>query len=418
MLYKILLAFSMLFAVSESAFSQIKLPDVTGPIVRKLPILIHELSSVGKASPMGREFIEVLKNDLDNAALFDVVESRETIRDVNNINYQEFLDTGVDYLIAGQYRAGAGKVEFAVRLYNVREGRPVLGRSYDSSPGRVREAAHRFAGLVMEGVTGKKGFFTSKIAFVLGRKGNRDLFIMDYDGSNVLRLTKHNSLVMSPHCSPAGDKIVFNSDKIWDQDLYVATLHPRLSEKRLTRALRLEQSAEWSPSARLLAFSANGDIYVSGQSGKGAVNLTRSNSIDVSPTWSPDGSMIAFVSDRSGRPQIYVMRSNGKGLKKITSGGYSTDPSWSPNKKVNKIAFVKLERGTNVYIINPDGSGEQRLTFGSGRNENPSWSPDGYYLAFTSTRTAVKDIYMMYLNGENQVRLGRGGGKAFPTWCR
>jgi len=113
------------------------------------------------------------------------------------------------------------------------------------------------------------------------------------------------------------------------------------------------------------------------------------------------------------------MNTDGSGVRRLTSGGYSTDPAWSPNPAVNKIAFVRVEGSeANIYTINPDGSDEKRLTYGTRRNENPSWSPDGHYIAFTSTRTGAKDIYIMYLNGENQRQLTKGGGKSFPTWCK
>ncbi len=413
-----LMSLTVFFTITAWAYAQIKLPDVTGPIIQRIPIVIPDLSSIGSADPKGREFAEVVRNDLENAALFDVSTGSGAIADVNNISFQSFFDAGADYLIAGQYQSSGGKIKYAVQLYNVREERPLLGRSYEATPGKVREAAHRFADLVMKQITGNDGFFTSRIAFVLGGTRNRNLFIMDYDGANLNQLTRHGALIMSPDCSPDGSEIIFNSDKVWDQDLYLITLRPAVTEKRLTRAFKLEQTAAWSPSGNQIAFSANGDIYVSGPSGKGAVNLTRSSAIDVSPTWSPDGTRIAFVSDRGGNPAIYVMSSSGSGARKISSGGYSTDPSWSPNPQVNKIAFVKVEGGgANIFTIGPDGSGEQRLTSGS-RNENPAWSPDGHYIAFSSSRNGAKDLYIMYMNGENQRRLSQGGGKTFPTWCR
>jgi len=419
MVFRILfLTLSVFITYSGIAYSQIKLPDVTGPIVQKLPVHIAELSSVGPPDQAAQEFVRVLGNDLENAALFDVSLGVQVSGDINNIGFQSYFDAGADYLVAGQYQASGARIKFAVRLFNVKEERAILGRSYEATPGKVREAAHRFADLVMKQITGNQGFFTSKIAYVQGGRSKRNLFISDYDGFNIRQLTRHGSLIMSPHCSPSGDKIVFNSDKVWDQDLYVITLGSSVKETRLTKAFKLEQSAAWSPSGKQLAFSANGDIYVSGPNSKGAVNLTRSNSIDVSPTWSPDGSMIAFVSDRSGSPQIYLMTASGRGVRKITSGGYSTDPDWSPSREVNRIAFVKVEGGANIYTINPDGSGQERLTSASGRNENPAWSPDGHYIAFSSSRSGDKDLYIMYLNGQNQRKLSKSGGKSFPTWCK
>lgn len=418
MAFRILfLALGIFLSISSFSYSQIELPDVTSPIIQKLPVHVAELSNVGPADQAAQEFTQVLANDLLNAALFEVTTGTKVAGDMDSVGFQSYFDAGVDYLVTGQYQVSGGRIKFAVRLFNVRQEKAILGRSYEASPGKVREAAHRFADLVMKQITGKDGFFTSKIAYVQGARTKRNLFIADYDGYNIRQLTRHSSLVMSPHCSPSGDKIIFNSDNVWDQDLYVVTLGSSVKERRLTKAFKLEQSPSWSPSGRQIAFSANGDIFVSQANGKGAVNLTRSNAIDVSPTWSPDGGMIAFVSDRGGSPQIYVMTASGRGLRKITSGSQSTDPDWSPSKEVNRIAFVKLEGGANIYSISPDGTGQERLT-SAGRNENPSWSPDGNYIAFSSTRGGSKDLYMMYLNGQNQRRLGKSGGKAFPTWCK
>ncbi|MER3446728.1 MAG: hypothetical protein C4291_07760 [Candidatus Dadabacteria bacterium] len=107
------------------------------------------------------------------------------------------------------------------------------------------------------------GFFNSKIVFVSGTEQNKDLFIMDYDGYNVRRITNHHSLILSPDCSPDGSKIVFNSDKVWNQDIYVLSLLPKIEEKRLIHTGRLAQTAVWSPDGRKIAYSSgDSDIFV------------------------------------------------------------------------------------------------------------------------------------------------------------
>jgi len=409
-----------IFIFPTIIFAQIILPPIHGPIVEKITIFVPDLSSLGGSDQKAKEFIQVVRNDLENAGLFDVnVSSLKGSASGEVIDFQPLFEAGAEALIRGEYLSSGNKIEIAVRLFDVVGEKPLIGRSYETTPGRVREAAHRFAVIVMKELTGIDGFFTSRIVFVSGKRQNRNLYIMDYDGENIRRITNHGSLLLSPHCSPDGSRIIFNSDKVWDQDLYVITLGPKITQKRLTKAFKLEQSPEWSPDGKKIAFSRDGDIYVSGPSGMNAVRLTRHHSIDVSPTWSTVGGQIAFVSDRSGTPQVYVMNSNGSNVRKVSSGGYATDPSWSPNRSVNKIAFVKVEGGeANIFTVNPDGSDEQRLTWSSRRNENPSWSPDGHYLAFTSSRGGPKELYMMYLNGQNQRRLTKGGGVFFPTWCK
>lgn len=376
----------LLLFLPSSSVGQIVLPPVTSPVIKKVSIIIPELRNVGASHNRASEFVEVLRNDMRNAALFDVRADNIAVSQDGSVNLQSLFEKEIDFAISGQYRSSGETLTIALRAFDVNQEKALIGKTYTVSPGKVREAAHRFASEVMKELTGIDGFFTSKIVVVQGSK-KRNLYIMDYDGHNSSRLTNHNSLLLSPDCSADGSKVVFNSDKVWDQDLYIMDLIPRPREVRLARPFILEQSPAWSPDGSRIAYSSDGDIYISNSDGKNVKRITRHRAIDVSPTWSPDGRQIAFVSDRTGKPQIYVMGADGSNVRQLTSGDYSTDPSWSPNLNVNRIAFVRVEGGeANIYTIKPDGTAEKRLTSGTRRNENPAWSPDGHYIAFSSTR--------------------------------
>lgn len=415
---RLLLPVAFLILMPALSFAQIVLPPVTSPVIKKVSVIIPELKNVGAPNSRAAEFVEVLRNDMRNAALFDVRADNINVTDEGTVDLQSLFEKEIDFAISGQYRSSGDTMTIALRAFDVNQEKALLGKTYTVSPGKVREAAHRFANEVMKDLTGIDGFFTSKLVVVQGTK-KRNLYIMDYDGYNSSRLTNHNSLLLSPDCSSDGSKVVFNSDKVWDQDLYVIDLIPRPRETRLARPFIMEQSPAWSPDGSRIAYSSDGDIYISNADGKGVKRITSHRGIDVSPTWSPDGTQIAFVSDRTGKPQIYVMSTTGGNVRQLTFGDYSTDPAWSPNPSVNRVAFVRVEDGhANIYTVKPDGSAETRLTSGTGRNENPSWTPDGHYIAFSSTRDASRNIYIMYLNGENQRRLTSGGNKSFPTWCR
>ncbi|NIT14133.1 MAG: hypothetical protein GTN99_07830 [Candidatus Dadabacteria bacterium] len=397
------------------SFSRIEI-DITGPSIQKIPIAIPQLNALGQKNTYAEKFVEVLKQDLKNSGLFNIVPAPHS--DGSSVDYQTYFDAGADALIKGDYKSSVNGIEVAVRLFDLKDEKPIIGRSYEASTRRVAEAAHRFANHVLRELTGIDGFFTSKVVYVSGSKRNRDLYIMDYNGDNIRRLTHHKSLVLSPSCSKDGSKIVFNSDKVWDQDLYLINLYPRYKEKRISKPYKLDQSADWSPEGSKIVYSLDGDIAVANADGKGVRKLTRGRAIDVSPVWSPDGTKIAFVSDRAGSPNIYVMSADGKNVRRLTKEGYNTDPSWSPNPRVNKIAFVRVEKGgVNIFTISPDGSGEQRLTWSSRRNENPAWTPDGHYISFVSNRSGSNNIYLMFHNGQNQIQLSRGAAKTFPTWC-
>lgn len=400
--------------------AQIQLPPVASPI-KKIPIAVAVLKAKGDLSVYGKNFTDVLKNDLTNAALFDVRQVNilfsSTFEDIDF----EYLDAQkTRYLVSGNFDVSPQEISYDLIVYDVPGRQERMRRRYVVSPRHIRNAVHKFAGELMRELAGLDGFFDSEIVFVRKDGHGSDLFIMDYDGHNAKRLTNHGSSVLSPDCSPGGNQVVFTSDRSWDHDVYLlnfkATRLPA-EGKRITRGIHLDNSPSWSPDGRRVAFSRNGDIYIASSSGEILKRLTKSPAIDISPTWSPDGGKIAFVSDRTGVPNIYVISSEGGRAVRITSEGYNTDPVWSPSPSVNRIAFVKVKRSeADIYAVGPDGRGQQKLT-SSGRNEHPSWSPDGHYITFSSKRLGKRQIYIMYLNGENKLPLSRGKNDSFSTWC-
>ena len=400
--------------------AQILLPPIASPI-KKIPIAVAVLKAEGDLSVYGKDFTDVLRNDLTNAALFDVRPvSILFSSSFENIDFEYLNARKTNYLVSGNFSVSPREVLYELIVYDVPARRERMRRRYATSPRHVRNVVHKFAGELMRELTGLDGFFDSEIVFVSGRGQKKDLFIMDYDGHDKKRLTNHRSSVLSPDCSPDGSSLVFASDKSWDHDVYLlnfkATRLPAEGEK-VTRGIHLDNSPRWSPDGTRVAFSRNGDIYIASLSGEILRRLTESPAIDLSPTWSPDGGKIAFVSDRAGAPNIYVISSEGGRAARITSGGYNTDPVWSPSASVDRIAFVKVRKSrADIHAIGPDGRGEQKLT-ASGRNEHPSWSPDGHYITFSSKRLGRRQIYIMYLNGENKLPLSRGENDSFSTWC-
>ncbi len=411
--------FALLFFPCLAA-AQILLPTVASPI-KKIPIAIAVLKSTGDLSVYGKKFTDVLKSDLTNAALFDVqLVNIQFSSSFQDIDFEHLNAKKTKYLVSGSFGVASQEITYEIIIYDVPGKRERMRKKYVTSPSYVRNVVHKFSEELMKELTGLDGFFNSEIVFVSGRGQEKDLFIMDYDGHNKKRLTNHRASLLSPDCLHDGSQVVFASDKSWDHDLYLLnfkSIRLPAEGERLTRGIHLDNSPRWSPDGTRMAFSRNGDIYIASASGEILRQLTRSGAIDLSPTWSPDGKKIAFVSDRAGAPNIYVIGLQGGSAVRITSGGYNTDPVWSPSASVDRIAFVKVKKSeSNIYSIDPDGKGEQRLTT-SGNNEHPSWSPDGYYITFSSEKLGKRKIYIMYLNGENKLPLSRGENDSFSTWC-
>ncbi|MGH7886113.1 MAG: hypothetical protein ACRENO_10510, partial [Thermodesulfobacteriota bacterium] len=261
--------FILLILVPKSSFSQIYLPPVSSSITKKISVFVPNLRSAGPANIDGKKFTDVLKDDLANAALFDVKGGIMEASTDEDIDFDDLFQKGVDYIVTGQFQSTPSQITFAVRVFDVKQETPLFGRNYNVSSGNIRYAAHGFASLIMKTLTGIDGFFESKIAFVLGSGGSRNLFMMDYDGNNVSQLTKHSSLLLSPNCSKDGAKIIFNSDKKWDQDLYVINSSTTLNDRRITKGFALDQSPEWSPDGKRIVFARNGDIFTANEDGSG-----------------------------------------------------------------------------------------------------------------------------------------------------
>jgi len=172
----------------------------------------------------------------------------------------------------------------------------------------------------------------------------------------------------------------------------------------------------WSPDGTQIAFERDGEIFIIGAAGGTPVNLTNHPALDMSPAWSPDGSRIAFASDRDGQAELYLMNSDGSGLVRVTHGvGFVGHPAWSPDQ----IAFdCEIESGNrDICAVKADGTGLVRLTSDSAVDSGPAWSPDGSKLAFSSTRTTQpSELYLMNPDGSGVTRVGTGIAGQEPAW--
>ncbi|MFH1027109.1 MAG: Tol-Pal system beta propeller repeat protein TolB, partial [Pseudomonadota bacterium] len=333
-------------------------------------------------------------------------------------DFTPWINGGYDLLVRSEYSFKGDELTVEFRLYDVPNRKMMTARRYLGKTKELRRFAHSFADEMLLAITGEKGCFTSRIAFVSAQSGNKEISIMDWDGHNLLPLTRNGSINLNPDFAPNGREIIFTSYKRGNPDLYRRALSST-AEVPLSSRRGLNITGSWSPdgSKIALALSKDGDaeIYTIGKDGGNPVRLTLSSALEVYPGWSPDGRQIAFVSDRLGKPQIFVMDSDGGNVRRLTtSGGYNVNPRWSP--KGDRIAYTRSQGGFQIYAINPDGSGDTQLT-SEGSNENPTWSPDGRFIAFSSKRSGGDGIYVMRSDGSGQTRVSQSkGGYSQPVW--
>jgi TolB protein len=334
-------------------------------------------------------------------------------------DFAPWLATGYDLLVRSEFSIKGDDLTVEFRLYDVLNRKMMTAKRYLGKQKELRRFAHSFSDEILLALTGERGCFTTHVVFVSTQSGNKEIFIMDWDGHNLLQLTRNGSINLNPDVSPDGREIIFTSYKRGNPDLYKRALSNTV-EVPISRRKGLNITGVWSPDGSRIALtlSKDGDaeIYTIAKDGDQPQRLTVFPSIEVSPTWSPDGSQIAFVSDRLGKPQIFVMDAKGYNVRRLTTAGnYNGNPRWSP--KGDKIAYARMQNGGfQIYTINSDGSGDTQLT-SVGSSENPAWSPDGRFIAFSSKRGGVEAIYVMRADGSGQTRVSQNKGNGTqPAW--
>ncbi len=403
--------------------------DISNPFLRKTPIAVPVFqASTDDPVTMAtaKTSSSLLCEFLDFTGYFTLSDPGAFLEDPQQmaisgggIRYRNWTAIGAELLITGRMEIQNGTAEFELRLFDTIKEKMLVGKRYRSDPENYRQVIRRFCGEVVFAVTGNRGFFDSKIAFVSNGSGTKEIYICDFDGSNARRYTHHDSISLFPDWSSDGKWIAYTT---YASD-YPKIRIQNVQDGRYTGIDKpgLQVVPAWVPGrfelAACLSFSGDQEIYLLTGNGKIIKRLTNSLGIDVEPTWAPDGKRMAFVSKRSGNPQLYIYDKNSGRVQRLTfEGRYNTQPSWSP--KGDRIAYSAMKDGViNIFTIDSDGGEPVQLTQDQGNNEAPSWSPDGSLIAFSSTREGKSRIYVMTAFGTDQRRLlSLPGEQTNPKW--
>ncbi len=323
-------------------------------------------------------------------------------------------------------KAGGAKYEVVVDfsaagysydLVNLKENQK-LARSSGSISGNIRKVSHHLADEIYQAITGKKSIFTSRVAFVSDRTGTRknprkELYIMDFDGGNKEQLTNWGGTVISPAISADGQRILYSLIKEGGKrniNLYLYDLSTGESRMISSRA-GINSGAVFMPNEDeillTLSHTGNAELYVLNLKTSALRKVTNHYASDVDPSITPDGRLITFLTDRPGKAEVYTADPSGteKSMKRISYvGKFNATPRFSPDG--TEIVFASwLDERFDLFRIGADGKGLGRLTKNFGSNEDPSYSQDGQFIAFTSQRVisqtqADQRIYIMDRDGE------------------
>ena len=369
-------------------------------------------------SDSARSAVETMSKDMDVTGLFRVLDPASFPAQLQGegLSFSSALWSQVGAQAVVKMKAAGGALEG--RLFVVARGdTAALSKSYRG--GDIRDAVHQFANDVVQVFTGQRGVFGSRITFALTGRGSHEIAVVDMDGGRTSVITKMGSDNLLPAFSPGGGEVAFTSYLRNNPDLWIVSAGGGRA-RRVSKLPGLNTGAAWSPDGRVLAvtlsYEGNSEIYrVSPADGRVQARLTNNPSIDSSPSFSPDGSQIAFVSNRQGSPQIFVMPATGGAAKRVTfQGKYNQTPRFSPRADKPQIAFTgRDERGVfDVFVLDIKSGHIDRVTQNKGSNLDPTWSPDGRLIAYTSSRGG---IFVNNPETHHEVQIWRGGASS-PSW--
>ena len=416
---RLLFAALLFLAAASTATAQLSI-EVTGAGAQRLPIAIAPFAGEGALST---GIAGIVRADLERSGLFRGIEVpalNPPLTDSSNVNFTEWRSRLADALVLGSVAARPdGRFEVRFRLYDVVKQTALGGVAYTLTKAQVRATAHRISDYVYEKLTGEKGVFSTRIAYVVKRGTRFELQIADADGAGEETALASFEPIISPAWSPDGKRLAYVS---FENKKPVVYVHSLLDGKRHVAAnFKGSNSAPaWSPDGSRLAVALSRDggsqLFIVNADGSGLRRLTNSAGIDTEPVFSPDGQTIYFTSDRGGSPQIYRMPSGGGDAQRVTfEGSYNVSPRISRDGK--SLAYI-ARNGGKFQVALLDLASRQALTLtDSDKDESPSFAPNGRMILLATVIGGRGVLSAVSSDGRVKQRLSIAAGDVRePAW--
>lgn len=408
-----------LIVASPVAQAQFRV-EISGVGATQLPIAIARFRDEDKSTP-SLSLSAIVRADLERSGVFRSVDAPGDLDENSRPTMSDWRARAADALVAGSVtRLADGRFDVRFKLWDVVKGNELGGQATAVEAGDLRLAAHRIADYVYERLTGDKGVFSTRIAYVTRGAGRYTLRVADADGEGGKVAVTSPQPIISPAWSPDGKTLAYVSFET--QKAVVYTQDTLTGARRAVANFRGTNSAPaWSPDGETLAVTLsreNGSqLYLIGRDGGNVRRITNTAAIDTEPTFSPDGRSIYFVSDRGGSPQIYRAPVAGGNAERVTfSGSYNISPAVSPDGRT--LAYISRQGNAfRLYTMDLGGGGTPNALTDTSDDEHPSFAPNSKLIIYAS-RAQGRDVLMTTtVDGRIKARLGANGVDVRePAW--
>jgi TolB protein len=403
-----------------------------------IPIAIIPFANAKQLALPGEPVTQVISNDLTNSGQFKVMPpssftSQPTTVDDVKMSYWRQQNAS-DILLGQVKKVGINRYAVSFQLLSVNTAKPQLGQpdnptvlisqTYSTTEAGLRNLAHQISNQVYQQLTGVKGVFTTKIAYILVQHSPSksvvySLEVADQDGFNPHPVLRSYQPIMSPTWSPSGQQLAYVSFENNRSAIYLQDLSSG-KRRMLSEYPGINGAPAFSPDGKKLALvltrSGNPKLYMMTIATGQLQELTFGSSIDTEPSWSADGQSIVFTSNRGGGPQIYQYSLVNKQVQRLTfEGNYNARASYLPNGS----AIVMMHRETGLFGIAKQNltSGSLQVLTESGNDESPSLAPNGKMVLYATKYAGREVLALVSIDGRVKLRLpSRDGDVREPSW--